>query len=289
MIYTVYLVSAFGINKDGGNPAGVVLNADTLADTQKKEIARIVGYSETAFVQKSNKADFKVTFFTPTDEVDLCGHATVATYSLLFHKKIARPRVYSQEIKAGVLPIEIKEDGIIVMDQSLPSYAETVDIKDITDIFQIDETLITKTGLKPQIVSTGLRDIMLPIADRLALFELKPDFEKMNTFNKKTNTVGFHVFTLDTLNQESIAHSRNFAPLYGINEESATGSSNGALACYLFKYGKLDKLSDMKFEQGYSMNKPSEVVVTLTTKDTEITRVQVGGRGIVFGEREIEI
>lgn len=289
MKYTVFLVSAFGVNQDGGNPAGVVLNADSLSDAQKKEIAKIVGYSETAFVQKSDKADFKVTFFTPTDEVDLCGHATVATYSLLFHKNIVKPGKYSHELKAGILPIEIKTDGTVVMDQAIPSYGEEIDLKEVTNIFHIDETVITKTGLQPQIVSTGLRDIMLPIVDRFTLFDLKPDFEKMSAFNKKTDTIGFHVFTFDAINEDAIANCRNFAPLYGINEESATGSSNGALACYLFKYGKLDKLSAMKFEQGYSMNKPSEIIVNLTANYKEITRVQVGGRGILFGEREIDL
>ncbi|PIY70200.1 PhzF family phenazine biosynthesis protein, partial [Candidatus Roizmanbacteria bacterium CG_4_10_14_0_8_um_filter_36_36] len=84
----VYLLSAFGVSKNGGNPAGVVLNADSLTDNQKKAISKIVNYSETAFISSSDKADFKVTFFTPKDEVDLCGHATIATYSLLYQKHL---------------------------------------------------------------------------------------------------------------------------------------------------------------------------------------------------------
>jgi len=79
----IYRVTAFSDSAHGGNLAGVVLDADSLSEEQMLKIAKEVGYSETAFVMKSTKADFKVRFFTPTDEVDLCGHATIATFNLL--------------------------------------------------------------------------------------------------------------------------------------------------------------------------------------------------------------
>ncbi|WP_046006551.1 PhzF family phenazine biosynthesis protein [Pseudoalteromonas rubra] len=71
----VHLVNAFTERGKGGNPAGVVLNADGLTDEQKQAIAREVGFSETAFVSSASDADFAVSFFTPTAEVDFCGHA----------------------------------------------------------------------------------------------------------------------------------------------------------------------------------------------------------------------
>ena len=80
-----------------------------------QHIAKIVGFSETAFVLKSNNADFKVKFFTPHSEVDLCGHATIATLYLLANKGIIRVGGYTQETKAGVLKVENHEDGTIYM------------------------------------------------------------------------------------------------------------------------------------------------------------------------------
>ncbi|PIV09388.1 PhzF family phenazine biosynthesis protein [Candidatus Roizmanbacteria bacterium CG03_land_8_20_14_0_80_36_21] len=288
----VYLLSAFGVSKNGGNPAGVVLNADSLTDNQKKAISKIVNYSETAFISSSDKADFKVTFFTPKDEVDLCGHATIATYSLLYQKHLFKSGVYKQELKSAILPIEIRNDGLILMDQPLPTFSEEVSVDEIMNIFNISKNIILRTHLKPQIVSTGLRDILLPIIDRKALFDLKPDFKKMSKLNKKTNSVGFHAFTFDTINNNSLAHCRNFAPLYGIKEEAATGSSSGALACFLFK-NKMIKNHDLNklvFEQGYSMDKPSEINVLLEAKNNNIiTRVRVGGKAILFGEKILEI
>src|SRR5258708_6491394 len=179
----VYLLNGFGVNKSGGNPAGVVLDAEHLTNDQKKAIAKEIGFSETAFVQKSTKADFKVTFFTPANEVDLCGHATVATYSLLYHNQLVKPGEYKQELKAGILSIVIKDDGTVIMEQALPIYSEIIPLDEITSIFSLPSDVITKTSLLPRVVSTGLRDIFLPISDTETLFALKPNLQKMSELN----------------------------------------------------------------------------------------------------------
>ncbi len=93
------------------------------------KIAKKVGFSETAFVQRSDKADFRVKFITPTSEVDLCGHATVAAFYLLANKQIIRPGMYRQETRAGILRIEILQDGSVLMDQNLPRFFDKIDKK----------------------------------------------------------------------------------------------------------------------------------------------------------------
>lgn len=122
------------------------------------------------------------------------------------------------------------------------------------------------------------------------LLSIKPDLEKISAICKQNDTIGYHVYTLET-KFDGTANCRNFAPLYGIPEESATGTSNGALACYLFKYGKIKntQLSQLYFEQEYSMNKPSEILVKLVVSGNEIKEVKVGGRAIVSRELEIEV
>lgn len=285
----VYLLRAFGIDKDDGNPAGVVLNADNLTDSQKQTIATEVGFSETAFVEGSEKADYKVRFFTPNEEVDLCGHATIATYSLLFQKKLIKSGQYTQELKAGVLKVEIDNQGMVVMNQTLPVFGEEIDATRLAEVCNIDLQLVLSTSLKPQIVSTGLRDILLPVSSREALFNLSPDHKKLTELNKETNSIGLHAFTLDTIDKKAIAHCRNFAPLYDIPEESATGSSNGALACYLFNNDKLQNTQNMLIEQGYSMQKPSHIYVSLEIENGDICRVQVGGTAVLFSKQELDM
>jgi PhzF family phenazine biosynthesis protein len=292
MMETVaFLLNAFGVHRDGGNPAGVVLNADDLTDAEKRLIAREIGFSETAFVQSSDKADRKLTFFTPAEEVDICGHATVATYSLLLQQGLIEQGSYTHELRAGVLPVEVASDGTVLMDLAPPIFAEEVPLADIENIFHVPEDVVTDTGLRPQIVSTGLRDVVLPIRDRDSLFNLQPDFQKMAELNEQTGTIGFHAFSLDPVQAHACAHARDFFPLYGVEEEPATGSANGALACYLFRHGRIDPANTehLVFEQGYCMNKPSEVVASLKVEGGEIRRVHIGGKAVFAGQRVIRV
>ncbi len=282
-----YLLQSFGVDESGGNPAGVVLDADTMSEQEMQFVATAVGFSETAFVQKSDRADFKIRFFAPTEEVDICGHATIATFALLFQLGVVPSGMYTQETRAGLLSVEIFSDGFIFMEQLLPAYGEMINREIVEEVgldFPVEDMV-------PQIVSTGLRDILLPVVDRKSLFEFMPQMSALARINKETHSIGLHAFTLDTIREDSIAHSRNFAPLYGIDEESATGSSTGALACYLFKNGKLNgkNLERMRFEQGYSMGKPSEIFVTLNTEGEHIQQVWVGGKATVIGNKKVEV
>lgn len=285
----VYTLNAFAKTDNGGNPAGVVLNADSLSVNDMKKIAEKVGFSETAFIKKSNKADFKINFFTPNKEVDLCGHATIGTFYLLASKGIIKSGQYTQETKAGVLKVECRNSNMIYMNQTNPKFYEVLNKADIADSLNIDEEEIM-SDVPIQIVSTGLKDILIPIKSLKSLYKIKPDFQKISHISKKQNVVGYHVFTLET-EHGSTAHCRNFAPLYDIDEEAATGTSNGALSCYLYKYGLVsqENVESLSFEQGYSMKKPSEILASLVVNNSEINEVRVGGIALNIKERNIEL
>ncbi|WPC43204.1 PhzF family phenazine biosynthesis protein [Clostridium sp. JS66] len=285
----VYTLNAFAKTDNGGNPAGVVLNADSLSVYDMKKIAEKVGFSETAFIKKSNKADFKINFFTPNKEVDLCGHATIGTFYLLASKGIIKSGQYTQETKAGILKVECRNNNMIYMNQTNPKFYEVLNKADIADSLNIDEEEIM-SDIPIQIVSTGLKDILIPIKSLKSLYKIKPDFQKIAHISKKQNVVGYHIFTLET-EHGSTAHCRNFAPLYDICEEAATGTSNGALSCYLYKYGLVsqENIKNLSFEQGYSMKKPSEILASLIVDNEEINEVKVGGIALNIKERNIEL
>lgn len=285
----VYTVNAFAKSADGGNPAGVVMNADLLSENDMKKVSKIIGFSETAFVMKSDCADFKVRFFTPNSEVNLCGHATIGTYHTLLSEGYIKPGNYSQETKAGILNVSINEDALIMMNQTVPNFYDIISKKEIADSLNITLNEMEET-LPIQIVSTGLKDILVPIKNMKILDSMKPNFKKIEQISRKYNAVGYHAFTLETL-CGSNSHCRNFAPLYDIPEESATGTSNGALGCYLYKYEKisLNQSENIIFEQGYSMKKPSEIIVSLSIKDKKIVEVKVGGKALNLASREVEI
>lgn len=273
-----YTLNAFGKTDKGGNPAGVVINADDFSVSQMKKIARKVGFSETAFVSASDVADFKVRFFTPSEEVDLCGHATIATFYCLAELGIISTGKYTQETKAGVLDIEVIDDKTILMTQSLPEFFGIIYKSEIAESLNI--SIDNMTDMPAEIVSTGLRDIIVPVNTLDSLFSIKPDFDKISNISEKYGATGYHVFTLET-KFKGIAHSRNFAPLYSIPEESATGTATGALSCYLFKHKMLpiEKLDNLIFEQGYCMYMPSEIKASLAVDKDNIKKVRVGGKG----------
>lgn len=282
----IYTMNSFAKTRMGGNPAGVVLNADSLLKKDMQRIARKVGFSETAFVKKSDSVDFKVLFFTPNKEVELCGHATVATFTLLLHKNIIDEGTYKQETKSGILNVECRNNKIY-MNQCSPEFHKILDKRYIADTLNIDENNIMD-NIPIQIVSTGLKDILIPVKSLKALYDVKPDFNKISHICSKEGAVGYHVFTMET-KCSSTAHCRNFAPLYDIDEESATGTSNGALGCYLYKYGIVDEDSarNLVFEQGYCMGRPSEILVELVTYNNCIRRVRVGGTALNIEKRII--
>lgn len=275
----IYVASAFAKDGKGGNKAGVMVENIPETAAEKLNIAKIMGYSETAFVSNSDKADFKLEYFTPAEEVPLCGHATIATFTVLSQLGKLNKSGYTIETRAGILRIKLQGD-MIFMEQNLPEFSAKLYESDFADIINITD--IGK-NYPIQIVSTGLRDIMLPIADEKALSGLKPDFAAMTELSRAKNVVGVHAFALK--NDGVTAVCRNFAPLYDIDEESATGTSNCALAGYLWNYGiKKDRYI---FEQGYELGSPSEIIVDISNEGDEITSVFVGGKGYVNEIRKI--
>ena len=106
----VAIVQAFVEQQQGGNPAGVVLQADYLRTEQKQAVAKAVGYSETAFVSGSAVADFKLEFFTPNRQIAHCGHATIAAFNLLQAKGLVPQPQSSKETIDGIRTIRLQQD-----------------------------------------------------------------------------------------------------------------------------------------------------------------------------------
>lgn len=280
---TIYVTSAFSKEGKGGNKAGVVLHRPDLSSAQMLMIAKELGYSETAFVVDSQVADFKLRYFTPTEEVDLCGHATIATFATLrLLNKLGKEK-YTIETKAGILTIRIKEDGLIFMEQNCPTYFDVLKPDMVKGC--MEEHVISRE-FPIQIISTGLKDVMLPITSQEEIMAMTPDFKAITDLSRELDVVGIHAFAL-TDSSDITAVCRNFAPLYGINEESATGTSNCALASYLFKY--YEKKSEYIFEQGHVLGEISRIVVHIDYHEDMIDAVYVGGYGYLVEEKKLAL
>ncbi|WP_243450051.1 PhzF family phenazine biosynthesis protein [Neobacillus terrae] len=248
-----------------------------------------LGFSETAFILPSSQADYQIRYFTPKEEVDVCGHATVASFSLLNQKEMVKPGLYSIETKAGLLSVEIKENESVFLQQNPPGFLEEISSEEIVASLGIKEDQLV-SGMSIQVVTTGLRAILIPVKTLDILLGLEPNMEKITDISRKYDSTGYHVFTLETLHGAS-AHCRNFAPLLDIPEESATGTSNAALACYLAKYRDewKNKESSYTFEQGYSMEKPSELYASLSVESGKVVNINIGGYASEYQSKKILI
>lgn len=285
----MFTLNAFTKTKRGGNPAGVVLNADSLTSKEMQLIAKEVGFSETAFVQKSNKADFKLSFFTPKTEVNLCGHVTIAAFFLMYKKKKISSGTFFQETKAGVLKVTLNKDGLVFMEQNLPKFSKKPDRLKIAQSLNISIQDLNDE-LPIQIVSTGGKDILIPVRNLKTLLSIRQNIKKVIKLSREYAVDGFCVFCFETKNG-STAHLRSFAPAVGIIEDPACGVQSGALGCYLYRYGHIPKVREkyMRFEQGYAINKPSEVFVKLKYSNRTIRQVNVGGKCSNIKERVITV
>lgn len=277
----VAILKSFTYENSGGNGAGVVVLNQQIPYDKKQEIANKVGLSETAFIYKRDENDYDVSFFTPVCEVDLCGHATIAAFYYLGKigqiKGNDETKCVYQNTKAARLKIEITFKGqdveYVLMQQSEPRiYGELKEKKQIADSLNIDERLIglPNYDIAPTIVSTGLKDILVPVSSRKVLNSLDVDFKMIEDISYENDVVGYHVFTIDN----ERVYARNFAPRVGINEECATGTSNGALGSLLFSKGFSNQ---MEVIQGESMNQKSLIFVRIDSHN-DIMDVYVGGK-----------
>ena len=304
-----YIVDAFTETTFGGNPAGVVIlpeGSDFPSDETMVKTAAELRYSETAFIRRLNQKEFQIRYFTPAAEVELCGHATIGSFcALLYGGYIEDNCTYMNHTLSGDLNIAVK-DGFVLMDM-----AEPVKINEISDSAALEE-LYRIMGLSyeeqksrgvtllPQMISTGLPDIMMPVATQADLAAIAPDFPALSKLSERYEVVGVHAFTLDSEGDEvkTTCHVRNFAPLYDIDEEAATGTSNGALTYYGYLNGFVNDGDDCRFVQGEAMHRPS---VILSHLDVDCSAggceegsarpcfIQVGGSGVVLAEGEIHI
>lgn len=285
----VQILKAFVDNNKGGNPAGVVLNADNLTNDQKLKVATKIGLSETAFVSKSDIAGFKLDFFTPTRQIAHCGHATIATFSYLSQSGVIKSSLSSKETIDGIREIVLQED-LAFMEQKAPAYQNVDKQKE-----QILQSLgLTEKDILPEapisLVNTGNSFVIVPVNSVEILKNIKPDHALISQVSDELDIIGYYIFCTETSNPIREATTRMFAPRYGIQEESATGMAAGPLACYLFDILGIKK-DRILIEQGWFMEHPSPslIIVDLSLDNGKIIKVMAGGKGILMRSLTVEI
>lgn len=290
-----YTINAFVENGQGGNPAGVVLDADRLNRDQKQAIARAAGLSETAFVSQSSVANFKLEFFTPTRQIAHCGHATIAAFSLLKELGRVENGLSSKETIDGTRTILIEDDKIF-MEQRSPIYRELG--------LNEQDKMLAAVGLtgrdiawnaKPTIVDTGNAFLIIPFNGYRELGNVKPDLPAIKAISEEYGLIGFYIFSQETQAMQSDASARMFAPAYGIDEEAATGMAAGPLACFLHDRVGRQLRRNFNIEQGYFMQEPSPSLIHVRletegqTVQGKVQRLFVGGKAKVIKMQNVTV
>lgn len=283
-----HLVDAFTDEPLSGNVAGVVPDAGGLAEEQLRAIAAELGASETAFLFPSEEADRRIRYFTPTREVDLCGHATIASHGFLRSTGEIDSGTHTLETNVGVLEIEIDEDGTVWMAQAEPSvHRVDADYDRLADALGIDRAALVDVGdeLPTAVASTGLAFLVVPVAFLESLGDATPDAAAIEELSTAFDVAGIYAFTFDTLASESTLHARMFAPAVGVPEDPVTGTASGACGAYLDHVGAFDgdAPEELRFEQGHFLDRGG-IVRVRTGED-----IRVGGRAAESLEGSIAV
>jgi PhzF family phenazine biosynthesis protein len=288
MKINIKIIHAFSIHGNGGNPAGVVFDADEMTSEQKQSIAAKLAFPETAFVSQSKVADFKLDFFTPVKQIPHCGHATIATFTYLKQKGVIKNEQSSKETIDGIRNIYFIGQ-YAYMEQRAPRFTS---LKEETNSILVSLSLSTEdlqAGLYPTIVNTGNSFLMVPIKAESTLAGMVPNLNKVASISEHYGLIGYYLYTEST-NKSVQATTRMFGPFYGIDEEAGTGMAAGPLACFLYQVVN-KKSNHYIIEQGKYMNKPSPslLFVDLEIADSKIQRLFVGGDAYVKEEINVEI
>lgn len=297
--YKVYQVDSFTTERFKGNPAGVVLNADGLSTEEMLAIARELNNSETAFVfsPQGPGHDVHIRYFTPTVEVPICGHATIAAHYVRATVNQAVPSTVMHKVGIGILPVEIIKDNndyVIMMTQGNIEFSQPFAGQEHQDITAA--LGLTAEDLDPrcpmQIVSTGHSKVMIGITSRKKLDSLTPDLMALRRLSQLIGCNGYFVFTLDSEIPSVLTHGRMFAPGIGIAEDPVTGNANGPLGAYLVKHHLVthEECSlSFKGEQGTAIGRSGIVEVQVKIDNGEPVEVKIGGRAVIVFQTTIEV
>jgi trans-2,3-dihydro-3-hydroxyanthranilate isomerase len=192
------------------------------------------------------------------------------------------------EMSAGLIKVSKRQRNLF-MEQPLPSFGDTVKAVDqVAEALSIDPREID-SRFPLQIVSTGFPALYIPIKNLKAVQNVELNLSVLRTVLQGVDMI--YVFSSETLEPRSTVHSRAFAPFIGIPEDPATGSAGGALGAYLVRHKVIENLdpSAIVIEQGFEMNRPSTILVSVGTTGEEIDSIQVGGQAITVLEGNLRI
>jgi PhzF family phenazine biosynthesis protein len=272
---------AFSHSPEGGNPAGVVLDARGLTDAQMQLVAERVGYSETAFI--TNPTNNTIRYFSPEAEVPFCGHATIATAVALAQRD--GPGDLLLATNAGPIKVTTQRDDHGNLTATLTSVSPNVEPAEDVDeairlLFWDDDDL--DPDLPPRIAYAGARHLVLAARTRDRLARLQYDYDGLKAYMEARDLVTLALVHRDE-DDPSIFHARNPFPPGGIPEDPATGAAAAAFGAYLRALKLVKPPATITIHQGDDMGRSSRLIVGIDPDPASGIRV-TGGAVVLTAE-----
>lgn len=293
-------IDAFTRKPFTGNPAAVVLDADKLNRDDMQKIANEMNLSETAFVMKpeNEQDDLRIRWFTPTQEVELCGHATIAVFHAMAEEgrcglEVGESQSFRVDTKVGTLTVDVEWKDLnpyIKFALPIPTfYPYPDDLSILCGALGLSKIELSQK-VAPQVMDNGY--CYVPLSHYDSLKTLEPNQHLLKKLNEKHNLTGFAVVTTDTGDKDTDWHMRFFAPSLGVFEDPVTGSANGPMAAFLWNNGFLDKnkpFHSFKATQGRFVNRTGYVTVNLSTDGEKVGFLQIAGDAVTVMEGSIRL
>ena len=293
--YPFMQVDAFTTQRLSGNPCAVVFDADDLDDDTRLAIAREMNLSETAFVVKSDRADFGARYFTPAEEIPLAGHPTIATvYALIDSGRLKLTgdlTTITLELRVGPIRVDIQaEQGAakqITMSQQKPRYGAVYDPEEVLPVFglKVDDAL---PGVPLQTVSTGTPQLMIPVRDIDVLRHALLDTAAYLQLRARGDFFSPHLFCLYGATAQGQTFARHFGTPPDLLEDPFTGSATGGMGAYLWHYELITQPTFIA-EQGHWMRRPGQAAVEVVGPRADIETVKVGGAAVAVLHGELNL
>jgi trans-2,3-dihydro-3-hydroxyanthranilate isomerase len=270
-IIEIFQIDAFTNSPLKGNSAAVTFG-DHLSTKKKQSIAREMNLSETAFISKSKIADYKLQWFTPVTQVNICGHATIASLHYLREKKLLKEKVLIKvETRSGVLKC-YRDKNQYYMQLPIPKLS--IYKKSKVELLKILGLKTYQQRKDLHFVIVNNETCYVYVKSLNDLKNIKPDYNALiNLGMSKKEFRIIVVYSLETFEKNNSAHSRCFAPFLGINEDPVTGSTNGPLFLVLKKLELINQqkyFMKVTFEQGDFIGRKGLVKVMFNADKNEL-------------------
>ena len=277
---TFYQVDVFSNELFGGNPLAVFLKGENFKEDQLQQVAREMNLSETTFVfpPSNPDANFDVRIFTPGKEIPFAGHPTLGTAFVLKYAGLISNTKNNLilNFKVGLISVHLQEDGLILMKTPAGKILQTFsNTKEVADTLGLKPHNI-EPNLPIQTVTTGFPALLVPINSLGAMKEILLDLVLLKPLMKEAKVDMIYPFSRQTFEEKNSIHARGFAPFIGISEDPGTGSVASALGYYLNE--KFSKENRIIIEQGYEMQRPSNIFVKIDEVEGRANEIRVGGR-----------